>query len=213
MRSRVIEQHKESLSLTLEQREALVGLILGDACLESQNGGRTYRLKIEQSAQHEAYVRHLHELFGSWVLSEPHQKVKTASNGTQTTSWAFNTVSHQAFRFYAHQFYDGRKKRVPELIHRWLTPRSLSYWYMDDGSLKSNQSKGVVLNTQGFEQSGVMRLIEALKQQFQLEAKLRKQTDGFQIYVSGVSFEILDSLIGPFLIDSMRYKFPQKRRT
>jgi hypothetical protein len=34
------------------------------------------------------------------------------------------------------------------LIRRWLTPKSLAYWYMDDGSFKSKSSKGTILNTQ-----------------------------------------------------------------
>src|SRR5687767_10032177 len=107
-------------------------------------------LEVEQSATHEAYVRHLFELFGPWILSPPKQKRATASAGAQTTSWSFNTVSHGALRFYAQQFYPEHRKRVPTLIHRWLTPIGLAYWYMDDGSIKSAQSKGVVFHTHGF---------------------------------------------------------------
>ena len=59
MHSKAIEDYKKNLIFTQEQRETLVGVLLGDACLETQNRGRTYRVKFEQSAQHEAYVRHL----------------------------------------------------------------------------------------------------------------------------------------------------------
>src|SRR5262245_66347553 len=99
MHSRAIEEYKKALRLTIEQREALVGLLLGDACLETQNRGRTYRVKVEQSAQHEAYVRHLHQLFEPWVLTPPREKLCKASNGSVTTSWAFKTLRHQAYRF------------------------------------------------------------------------------------------------------------------
>ncbi|NIS80068.1 MAG: hypothetical protein GTO14_07635, partial [Anaerolineales bacterium] len=205
MRSREVERHKKSLALTKVQREVLVGILLGDACLETLDRGRTYRLKVEQSARHEAYVRHLRELFGAWVLSGPRQRTSTRK-GVQTTSWVFNTVSHAAFRFYAHQFYGDSKKRVPKLIHRWLTPRGFAYWFMDDGSMKSRQSKGVILNTQGFNRSDVERLIELLKNRFELQCSLRHQKDGDQIYVSGKSYERLVELIDPFMISSMRYK-------
>jgi hypothetical protein len=213
MRSRSIEQYKLSLKLSKEQREVLVGLMLGDACLESQNAGRTYRLKIEQSAQHEAYVRHLHGLFEPWVLSPPHSKRCKASNGSETISWAFSTVSHAAFRFYAQQFYGEQRKRVPKLIHRWLTPRGLSYWYMDDGSVKSNQSKGVIFNTHGFQRPDVEHLIAVLQTQFALSAKLRHQKDGWQIYISGSCFEQFLELVEPCVLTEMRYKLPQARRT
>jgi len=213
MRSRVIEAYKTTLQLTPEQRDALVGLLLGDVCLESQNQGRTYRVKVEQSAQHESYVQHLYGLFQPWVLSAPLQKQRSASNGSITTSLAFNTVSHEAFRFYAHQFYGEQRKQVPELIHKWLTPRGLAYWFMDDGSMKSSQSKAVIFNTQGFLKPDVERLAFVLQAQFSLQAKPRKQSEGYQIYVSGSSYEHFVELIDPYLIDDMRYKVPQARRT
>ena len=213
MHSRAIEAYKKTLSLTLQQRETLVGLLLGDACLETSNGGRTFRLKIEQSAQHQAYVLHLYDLFRPWVLTEPRERLKARSKQIETVSWSFSTVSHGAFRFYGQQFYDAGKKRLPKLIHRWLTARGLAYWFMDDGSMKSRQSKGVVFNTQGFERLDVERLAEVLRSQFELQAWLRQQPDGEQIYVSGRSYERFVGLIDPYLITDMRYKLPCARRT
>ena len=213
MRSNKIEARKASLKLTTVQREMLVGLLLGDACLETCDRRRTYRLKIEQSADHEAYVRHLRDALGDWVLSGPRRREKTATTGAVTVSWAFNTVSHAAFRFYAQQFYEQGKKRVPKLIHRWLKPRGLAYWFMDDGSMKSRQSKGVIFNTQGFEPADVDRLVDLLTSQFDLQAKVRRQKDGRQIYVSGKSYDTFCKLVDPYVIPAMRYKVPPPRRT
>lgn len=213
MRSLAIEAYKKTLMLSREQREILVGLLLGDACLETQNLGRTYRLKIEQSARHEEYVRHLYEVFRPWVLTPPRTRECTASNASKSLSWVFSTISHEAFRFYAHQFYDGTKKRVPQLIHRWLTSRGLAYWFMDDGSMKSSQSKGILFNTHSFELGDVERLIYCLQTQFGLQANLCRQKDGNQIYISGASFEDFVKWIDPFILVAMRYKVPQARRT
>lgn len=213
MPPRFSQSYKANLKLTEEQREVLVGILLGDGCLETQTNGRTYRLKIEQSVQHEAYVRHLYDLFESWVSTPPKQLIVKASNGAETKSWTFQTISHGTFRFYGQQYYCDRKKHVPKLIHRWLTPRSLAYWYMDNGSMKSSQSKGVILNTQCFERNDVYRLIDVLNDQFILKAKLREQKDGYQIYVSGSSLEVLTNWIEPYLISEMRYKLPTARRT
>ena len=198
MHSRAIEQYKRGLRLTEAHQEILVGLLLGDGCLETQNGGRTYRLKIEQSARHEAYVRHIHELFSEWVLTPPRRRLSRASNGTITINWAFQTVSHEAFEPYGLQFYGGGKKKVPELIADWLTPRGFAYWFMDDGSVKSAESKGVVLNTQTYWPNDVERLIEVLRS-LGLQAKIRNQSDGPQIYVAGRSYERLTEMIEPFL--------------
>jgi hypothetical protein len=213
MWSQNLPEKKRRLRLSQIQKEILVGVLLGDACLESQNQGRTYRLKIEQSARHRDYVYHLYQVFQAWVLTPPQKRLHHASNGTLCVSWAFQTISHAAFRFYAHQFYREGKKRVPPLIHRWLTPRSLAYWFMDDGSMKNRESKGVLLNTQAFRLSDLRRLQRVLANHFGLQVSLRKQKEGMQLYLSGRSYERLVAWIGPFLHPSMAYKLPPARRT
>lgn len=46
--SRLLRQYKESLvELSPTQSEAAIGLILGDASLQTQNGGKTFRMKFE----------------------------------------------------------------------------------------------------------------------------------------------------------------------
>ncbi|MDI6809763.1 MAG: LAGLIDADG endonuclease [Candidatus Eisenbacteria bacterium] len=208
MRSREIEQYKESLRLSKLQRETLIGLLLGDAHLETQNGGGTYRLEVEYGIRQNLYVDHLYDLFREWVLTRPRHKRDDSHNNL----W-FQTVSHRAFRFYAHQFYVERKKRVPRLIHRFLTPRGLAYWFMDDASLKSRESKGVLFNTQGFLKADVERLTDLLVRRFDIKATLRAQREGWQVYVSGKSFERFRELVEPFVLSSMRYKLPAARIT
>jgi hypothetical protein len=212
MRSLASEKLKQQLSLTPVQREVLVGLLLGDGCLETQNEGRTYRLKIEQSKAHQAYADHLYHLFDGWVLTPPRIR-QVVSRGHASENVTFQTVSHSALRFYAHQFYQGGRKQVPKLIHRWLTTRALSYWFMDDGSMKSRESKGVILNTQAFQLADIERLIKCLREKFELQAQIRKQREGCQIYISGDSFEKFSALIAPYVIPEMQYKLPLPRRT
>ncbi len=96
-------------------------MLLGDACLETQNDGRTYRLKIEQSLKHQAYLFHLYELFKDWVLTQPRSR-EVVSKECISENLVFQTVSHSALRFYAQQFYADGRKRVPKLIHNDYTP-------------------------------------------------------------------------------------------
>lgn len=212
MRSRELETYKKQLSLTKLQKEVMVGILLGDAHLETQNKGITFRLKIEQSSAHRAYVTHLFTIFEEWVRTPPKRK-EVRSKHTVSENYCFQTLSHGSFRFFAQQFYRGKRKCVPSQIHRWLTPCALAYWYMDDGSVKSAQSKGVIFNTQGFSLKEVERLCAVLLESFRLDAKPRKQSDGHQIYLSGRSFEGFCDLVSPHLIDEMRYKLPKARLT
>lgn len=211
MYSLEIEEAKERLKLTPRQREILVGLLLGDGSLE-RTGRATFRLEVEQSATRKPYVMHLYREFERWVLTPPRNRVPKTNAGVEG-NWTFQTVSHPSLRFYGTQFYGEDGKVVPKLIDHWLTPLGLAYWFMDDGSIKSKESKGIILNTEGFKKSEVERLIRVLGSKFSLEASLRKQRDGYQIYVSGRSYERFIELVEPYVIEEMRYKLPPPRRT
>ncbi len=213
MRSKAIESYKTQLRLNAEQKEILIGILLGDATLETQNNGRTYRMKIEHSINQKHYLKHLYLVFKDWVLSQPRLRKVALPNGKTYINVAFSTLSHPSFRFYAHQFYRGRIKVVPQLIYKWLTPRAFAYWFMDDGSIKSKQSKGVILNTQGFSKQDVLVLVKAVESVFNLEAKTRKQKEGYQIYISGRSYEKFKDLVLPHILPEMKYKIPEARRT
>ena len=213
MRSNDIEEYKAGLRLSGVQREVLVGILLGDAMLETQNGGKTYRIKIEHGAGQKAYAEHLYGIFKDWVLSPPRSREIKLTDGRTYTSVVFSTLSHGAFRFYGHQFYPHGKKVAPKLIRKWLTPRAFAYWFMDDGSVKSKESKGVILNTQGYCKEDVVRLVEALNDLFKFDSKPRKQKEGYQIYISGRNYEGFKSLVLPFILPGMKYKIPEARRT
>jgi len=83
---------------------------------------------------------------------------------------------------------------------------------MDDGSIKSKYSKGCLLNTHCFTFKEVQFLCSILNDKFALQSQPRYQKDGYQIYISGHSYELLHSLIYPYLLESMRYKFPTERK-
>lgn len=202
------------MKLSRVQKEILFGIGLGDAHFETQNQGISYRIKFEQSLKHEAYINHLYTVFQNWVKTPPKQRIIHYKNNKESINMRFSTVYASIFTFYGNQFYKNKTKIVPKLINRWLTPRALAYWYMDDGSMKSTQSKGVLLNTQGFSYTEVLCLCNALTKNFHLSCWPRKQKNKtYQIYISGKSYEILRDVVYDFIIPEMRYKFPLPRTT
>ena len=73
--SKLFKEYKDSLtSMSTIQWEASIGLILGDASLQTQNRGKTYRMKFEWSDKSKPYLLHVYKLFDEWVLSNPHKK-------------------------------------------------------------------------------------------------------------------------------------------
>lgn len=205
MHSKEIESLKKTLKLNNTQREIIIGLMLGDGHLETMNNGRTYRLKVEQSLRKSDYVAWLFEKFNNFVLSKPKIK-KKFRNGVATKNIGFSTVSHGSFRFYAQQFYVSGKKVVPKMIGRLLSPLALAVWYMDDGSVKSKSHKAKIINTQCFSKAEVLLLMKTLKDKFQIRTKLRKQKEGYQIYIFSESVDKFRKIIGKYVIDSLRYK-------
>lgn len=89
-----------------------------------------------------------------------------------------------------------------------LTPVGLAVWFMDDGSVKSHESHGSILNTHAFSRAEVQLLCGVLRRKFHLEAWPRKQKDGTQIYISGRSARVLQKLLEPHVVPMMRYKLP-----
>lgn len=71
MHSKRLEKIKQSLRISQRQREILIGVLLGDGHLETQNNGRTWRLKIEHAWRQKAYVDWLFAAFKPWVKTEP----------------------------------------------------------------------------------------------------------------------------------------------
>jgi len=230
-RSLQLAEIKKTLKLTLIQRKVLYGILLGDAHLSTQDNGKTYRLHVYQSEKHKAYVyqpttifivgkAHLYDLFKPWCLSPPVSLERTYNSrlykGKTTTIISFKTISSGSFRFYAHIFTNKNTekqlkltKKVPKLIHRWLSPISLAYWYMDDKGIKDKKSKAVYFHTQGFSLVEIQLLCDVLNTKFKLLAKpVKKKKEKYQIYISSKSYITLKNLIYPYLIDEMLYKFP-----
>lgn len=208
----LLKVYKKTLTLSQPLFEIALGVMLGDASLQTQNGGLSYRLKFSQAEKlHREYLLHLHDVFADWVLSPPFFNEKRQM-------WSFQTFSHCDFNKIAQLFViddDGlscKKTIKPDLIQKYVTPRSLAYWWMDDGGKscynKDYQRKGFVFNTQGFTLTNVRLLCDGLTQKFGLHCWPKPNKKGFLIVISALSYDKMMCLLDPYLIPSMRYKLP-----
>lgn len=178
--------------------------MLGDGHLETVTG-KTYRLKIEHTYNQKEYVDWLYQQLKSLAASRPKLKIRR-DDGKEYKKYWFNTCYTASLRFYGHQFLKNGKKRVPKLINRWLTPLTLAVWFMDDGSIKSKECQAKIINTQAFDEASLKRLQQALKSNYQIETKLRKQKEGKQIYIPASQVSKLRQVVGKYILPSMKYK-------
>ncbi len=206
MRLKKIEEYKKTLSLTQEQREIIVGKILGDGHLETANNGKTYRLKIEQSAQQKDYVFWLYKIFKPWTNKKPQLKIRNIRE-KQFFSYWFNTYSSGQLRFYGQQFYRNGKKIMPQNIKKFLTPRVLAIWFMDDGSFKSIHHHTYIIHAIGYRKRELSIIIKLLEEKFKISAALHKQFgDKWRIYINSKSASVFKDIVEPYVIPLMKYK-------
>jgi hypothetical protein len=212
--SKLFKAYKDSLgSMSKEQMEASIGLILGDASLQTQNGGKTYRIKFEWGDRQKFYVDHIYDLFDEWVISPPHKKCRTSPKGNAIINWGFQTISHKAFNLLADLFIRDNTKTVPELLIKdHLTARGLAYWFCDDGGKldynKNSKNQSIVLNTQSFSDLEVERMASELAAKFSLNCEVRSNKGKKVIVIKSESYADFYKLIEPYIVPGIRYKLP-----
>ena len=213
--SKLIKEYKKQLtSLNTIQWEASIGLMLGDASLQTQNKGKTYRMKFEWSDKSKPYLLHVYNLFYEWVLSNPHKKSRLSPKGNLVVNWGFQTISHEAFNPLANLFLNNSKKGIKNsLILDHLTDRGLAYWFMDDGGKldynKNSKNRSIVLNTQSFTDQEVEKMSKELMAKFNFECELRTNKSKKVIVISNNSYPLFYELVSPHIIPEMKYKLPQ----
>ncbi|XP_073144315.1 pentatricopeptide repeat-containing protein At2g15820, chloroplastic [Henckelia pumila] len=151
--------------LSKEQRETLVGLLLGGLKIELDDMEKNQNLAIqfvfrENFEIHYFLKRHIYNQFREW-LSHTEKLVEEDDTGeNDDIPCRFTTISHTCFQFYADQFWPQGRPVIPKLIHRWVTPRVLAYWYMYSGYRTS--SGDILLKFKG-DKDDVQRIVKALK--------------------------------------------------
>ena len=206
MNTVTLRDYKASLSMTERQRQILDGLMLGDGHLERQRGALTARLKIEHSVAQSAYVDWKYHEWEDWVRTPPRQRLRRNRLGTESANVGFSTLSHREFEAARIRYYSSRLKVVPlDLV---LTPLSTAVWFMDDGSRKSSQCRGLYLNTQSFALEEVRFLQRVVDRDVGVETTVRQQLDGLQIYVPSSSVGRFVEYVEPFVLPDFEYKLP-----
>lgn len=212
------------MALSKEQRDLVVGTLLGDANLQTESQGRTWRYRALQSAEQEAYLDHKFQIMRNLCNMDKPVYDETRDERTNKVykRYYFNTRTHASLRFFGNMFYTYDKKTnrmvkdVPVRIEKYLTPAAVAYWYMDDGSLQwPGNSNAMRICTESFSNDGVFRLQKALKNLYNIQPTLieknkivegKKVLVGFRMAINEGQSAAFRELIKPHLVDSMKYK-------
>lgn len=210
--SNKFKTYKENLGpLTLIQKETLIGLLLGDASLQTLNKGKTFRIKFEWGSASIDYLNHVYKTFDSYCISPPHRKERVSPKGNTVINYGFQTISHNNLVFLSDIFiYRPQKSLNLTLIEKLLSCRSLAYWFMDDGGKLDysplTKNKGLVLNTQSFSKIETEGLALLLTNKFKFKTEIRSNKGKWVIVIHHDSYPLFYSCINPYMHESMKYK-------
>ncbi|KAI3984503.1 hypothetical protein MKX01_033996 [Papaver californicum] len=169
LRKRVIKKPTR-LNLTKEQREILIGLLLGGLQIESDEERKVHAIQFkfnQDSSVHSALKRHIHDEYHEWVNNP-----RVADEESEEVASKFSTIAHTYFGFYADQFWPKGRPTIPKLVHRWLSPRVLAYWYMYGGHRTS--SGDILLKLKGGNREDVERIVKSLRA-MSLDCRVKKK--------------------------------------
>ena len=199
--------YKKGYELSIIQKEALIGIILGDGFIERNKPSHNARLRIEQSyPEKEKYLNSLYELLEPLTLMKPTILTRNdKKRGITTKSLYFRTLAMPCLNYYHELFYPDKKKIIPRNLEEFLTARGLAIWIMDDGG-KSVHNQ-TILHTRSYSKEEVLYLQFVLKRNFSLITRLEEKTkDQWVIYIPVRQTIRLKDIVAPYMHESMLYK-------
>ena len=186
--------------LSLEQRQVVLGTLLGDGSLTHSNG-RNSSLRVSHCIAQEELLQRKMDILGKWVTpSSPREELHLGK-----VQMNFSTYTHPDFTELYHQFYPEGKKIVPSFIPDELRPLGLATWFMDDGSHMSKK-RGIRFHVAGFPEESCWRLISLLSR-WSVKAHLGKTSGGYCVLnVYGDESARFCKIVEPFMVPALRYK-------
>jgi len=199
--------------LTEEQKQIIVGTLLGDGFIQKR--GNSYRLKLKHSQGQLRYMLWKLDRLQPFFDLEPHIETSICRGKHQKSCYAYSLAQKDLVTFHS-LFYDitGRKIITPDLID-YLTPLSIAVWYMDDGSIESNGRIRIYSNSFSKEENEVLSRL--LQEKFDISliphSKFEKKYNRYYWYLLGKkdsSKKFID-LVYSHIVPSMQYKVSNTR--
>lgn len=197
--SRKVVKKPSKLKLTKEQREILVGMLLGGLQIVTDDDKKKFAICFEfkeDSEIHSVLRRYIHDQYHEWLLVNRDEPV----DGSNDVPCYFRSISHTCFSFYAEQFWPDGQPVIPKLVHRWLSPQVLAYWYMYGGY---RTSKGDILLKVRGSQEGVDKIMKTLKSK-SLDCQVKRKGKFFWIGFLGSNATWFWKLVEPFILSELR---------
>ncbi|KAK7308579.1 hypothetical protein VNO77_42198 [Canavalia gladiata] len=184
-----------SQKLSKDQREILIGLLLGGLQIDSDDQRRNHIIRFDfdgNSSNHYVLKSHIYRQFYEWL----HPTCKPSDDSEKIPN-KFCTIASSQFGFYADQFWSKGEPTIPKLIHRWMSPCVLAYWYMYGGH--RNSSGDILLKIKG-SREGVENIVKKFKA-MSMDCKVQRKGRIFWIGILGSNSTWFWKLVEPYIIE------------
>ena len=204
-----IRRTAPELEITPNAEQVIIGSLLGDGSIirKRTNCLLTFNHSLTQ-ADYAFYKVNLLQKEGITMRYEemPHSYRQGCINGRLIKDNGYArgiTEVNVAFNKYRDEWYSPNKQ-VPDSIIK-LAPLGLAIWYMDDGAI--HYPTGAYLSTNGFNHESQLKLVEVLRNNFDVTARIHKNKDKEILFVVQKDRDKFLDIIRPYVIGSMLYKF------
>ena len=213
---------KNNLQFNQKQKDIILGSLLGDGKLISNDKGRTWQFYVSHWNKYSSYF--YHKFFSLYNFCKDRPRYNSVYHlGTPLYNYSkyyFNTSVHNNFRFYGNLFYtydpinDRLVKKLPLNLGKFLSPRAIAYWYMDKGCIKLiGQSKLMVIRTEKFTFKEINYLKKILISKYSIKTNLIRKMNkgvfiGFRLVINKKSSLAFCKLIEPYLIYHVPFEWP-----
>lgn len=193
----------KKLSLTEIQEQMIFGSLLGDLYIGvSSKRSKNARIAIVHSEdQKELFmekVKILDKFMGSYKL---YNTTKDKRTGKIYPTYRGNSKAHPEFtKIHNLVYINGEKQISDKFLNKVNHPIALAYWFMDDGTNRGT------LATNSFSEEEITRLINFLKNKFNINSTRQKNQENEVIHISESSRLDFERLIFPYVLPSMYYK-------
>jgi hypothetical protein len=207
---------RKNLHLDSDQRQLLLGSMLGDGYVAERVGKRSvsYCYSEGHSEKQSAYLIHKMTALKGFVAQKSLTPIKP--NGySPVPKVSFTSIVHDDFKGIFNYFYQKRNGKNLKIIKlktlKLISPLGLLYWYLDDGYFSKKNT--IELATYSFTEQEHSILARWLKRQFNIHAIIahNKNKKMFLLRFNVEDSKKFLSLILPFkrlIPTSMHYKFP-----
>lgn len=178
------------ITLTKQQENFLIGLLLGDGNLRICNGGINANLNIGRQINDKKYNEYLSHIFLNLHTKKSLSETETLdkrSNKIYRTSW-FRTKSCTILTEYFYKWYKEKRKTIPNDL--FLNSEIIGIWFCDDGNIAKGSTNRVInisFATNSFNEIEVNNLKNLLSNYYNTKFSISKRNNKNQFTIHGAN--------------------------